>query len=521
MEELASRLFITLTATAASAGILGLIGIFVFLQEPRKLLNQLFFFLALSLCLYATIFIIASLQTIYANAYLWWSLTISNVLITIASVHLLLAAIGKDQAWKYFIGVTYFGGIILALLWMFEPVWFFAAPEAKLYFQYYREPGPLHSLFSAYFVLLPLIAYARVLSAYFVAQGDDRARYEYYLIAFFIGFCLGSLNLCLIFDIPVDPLFGSLLGVSFIPLAYGMFSVELLNVRIVAARALYFALAIAALSALFIGLIFVNDYLVSAIPYLRFWTVPVLAAVVGVIVARIVWYWVSESEHLKYEFLTIAAHKLRTPLTRIRWELDSLIHRAEGRTDLKEGLVRIDLANNQLIELTNMLLEGSSTSERAYGYLSDEVDLARAIQNSLSRFSAQIQQRGISVVTAVDPNVRKPNGDQGRLASVIDILIENAVVYNRAGGSVHISLKNEHSRVRFSVTDTGIGIAPEDRKRISSTFYRSEAAKRIDTEGVGIGLSIARRIIEKHGGTFGYASQGLNRGSEFWFTLPV
>ena len=113
-------------------------------------------------------------------------------------------------------------------------------------------------------------------------------------------------------------------------------------------------------------------------------------------------------------------------------------------------------------------------------------------------------------------------GDPGRLASVGDVMIENAVIYNRSGGSVRIALtKDGRNGLRFEVADTGIGVVDDDKSRIFGSFYRTDAAKRADTEGVGIGLSIAKNIIEKHGGKIGVTSSGDNKGSTFWFTLPV
>jgi signal transduction histidine kinase len=84
-----------------------------------------------------------------------------------------------------------------------------------------------------------------------------------------------------------------------------------------------------------------------------------------------------------------------------------------------------------------------------------------------------------------------------------------------------VVLSNEKRRVRFSVSDTGIGINHEDQQRIFSSFFRTDAAKTTDTEGVGIGLSVAKSIVEKHGGAIGVSSDGEGKGSTFWFTLPV
>lgn len=166
-------------------------------------------------------------------------------------------------------------------------------------------------------------------------------------------------------------------------------------------------------------------------------------------------------------------------------------------------------------------MEAAHTEDTAYWYKKDPVDLGIAIQNAVARFDAQIKEKKLALVVEIAPDVKKPLGDQGRLASVVDVLIENAVIYTPEGGSIRVELSQEKRRVRFSVSDTGIGIKPEDQQRIFSSFFRTDAAKTTDTEGVGIGLSVAKSILEKHGGKIGVSSEGERKGSTFWFTLPV
>jgi signal transduction histidine kinase len=234
------------------------------------------------------------------------------------------------------------------------------------------------------------------------------------------------------------------------------------------------------------------------------------------------WLWGRDTDRLKYEFLTIAAHKLRTPLTRIRWEIPSLIALAGDNAALREGLVRIDVANSRLIELSNVLMEAAHSADSTYVYRTDHVDLDLLVTNAVQRFDAQIKEKNLSLVVKSEALTSVPRGDANRLGAVVDVLVENAVIYNKQGGALHIGIAMDGPRrVKLTVSDAGIGIAPEDRRHIFTSFFRSDAAKRSDTEGVGIGLAVAKRIIEKHGGTIAVDSPGEGKGSTFWFTLPV
>lgn len=226
-------------------------------------------------------------------------------------------------------------------------------------------------------------------------------------------------------------------------------------------------------------------------------------------------------EKLKYEFMTIVAHKLRTPLTSIKWELSTLLTRSDLDQSLSEGIRRIDSATNQLLELSNVLVDAAHTQHGSYAYQKEPLDLARFAVQSLARLDTRVRGKNLSVVTEMPPNVPTILGDRGRIASVVDVFVENAVQYNRDGGSIRVAVRVDKKVVRFSVSDTGIGILSHDMRHLFTPLFRSESAKRVDTEGVGIGLSVAQSIIEKHGGKIGAESAGEGRGATFWFTLPV
>lgn len=267
------------------------------------------------------------------------------------------------------------------------------------------------------------------------------------------------------------------------------------------------------------GLVFITNQATQLFSSTRIWMIPFGAGVVLYAIGSAAWKKVRDTERLKYEFITIAAHKLRTPLTRIRWVIPELLVQAGTNTSFREGVRRIDDANNRLIELTNVLMEAAHPGG-SYDYQQISVDLKHLAWEAVKRFATQISEKKL-VVTVDAEYPPKAWGDMRRLVMVVEVLVENAIMYTPAGGTIRISVKKDLQGVRFSVTDSGIGVKPEDQQNIFSSFFRTTAARTADTEGVGLGLSLAKSIIERQGGRIGVLSAGEGKGSTFWFSMPA
>jgi signal transduction histidine kinase len=519
MAGFANELWITVGANAVSGAIIFIGGLFVLFQNPRRDINWLFFFITVTTLLYTVFFIIASLQTAHDAAYFWWFLNIFDTIIPMAVVHFIFRVIKRDREWRWFIIATYLIGAVVFIVPWFHPTWFLPDVVPKLYFPFYLTAGWWYIVMLVYFFGALFVAVANLVNAYRLSAGIERQRLEYFILMIAVGYSIGCLNFLLVFNIPFDPVFGSFVGFYLIPVAYGVFATDLLDIRLVVRRAFYYAFSIAAIAAFLVALILFNGFLERTIPGFQFWTVPVIVAIVAFIIGRSVLKQARESEKLKYEFITVATHKLRTPLTRIRWVIPELLAQAGTNHDLREGIRRIDDANNQLIELTNVLMEAAHPGG-TYDYQQIPVDLRHLAWEAVKRFATQIAEKKLAVsVDAENPPLAL--GDARRLALVAEVLVENAVMYTPAGGKVHITVAPDRHGVRFAVTDTGIGVNREDQENIFSSFYRTNAARTADTEGVGLGLSLSKNIVDRQGGRIGIVSEGEGKGSTFWFTMPL
>ena len=263
------------------------------------------------------------------------------------------------------------------------------------------------------------------------------------------------------------------------------------------------------------------------------WLLPLAVSVILAIVLVIVLYSGTKSRTVRYKFITIGSHKLRTPLSRIKVAVAELIVRKEAADkeeeqyvigDYEDRLLRqISIDNNRLIGLVNLLLEVAEDTTGGSHYDIEAIDIVAIVRETLEAYQQSQWRNNRMFISfeATEPEIFV-RADKRRITTVIRVLLENGIIYSPGGGKMTVSvLNNEHGKVRVSVADEGMGIAENERKFIFTKFYRSERALKIHTEGTGIGLFLAKRIIEGHGGKMWFESKGEYEGSVFSFTLPA
>ena len=225
----------------------------------------------------------------------------------------------------------------------------------------------------------------------------------------------------------------------------------------------------------------------------------------------------------KSEFITIAAHQLRTPLTAVNWIFESFSEEKEFSPEDRELAGNGLAATRKLLKIVNDLLDVSKIEEGRFGYNFEQVNIIDFISEVLTNAQAIAKEYGIklyldkggeqSVMVTIDPN---------RLGLALSNLIDNAVRYNVKNGSVTVTVKRltEKPYVEVSVKDTGIGIPPQNISKIFTKFFRAENVLKRETEGSGLGLYITKNIVNRHGGTV-WAESVVDRGTTFHFTLPT
>jgi len=226
---------------------------------------------------------------------------------------------------------------------------------------------------------------------------------------------------------------------------------------------------------------------------------------------------------LKDQFLANVSHELRTPLNSVIGFSDLLLTMASPENPLTETqrdyLETIARNGRHLLELINELLDLSKIAAGRMELRLEALEVSALLREAADSVRAQLEARRHRLVIEPLPDHLMVTADRGRLRQVLLNLLSNAIKFSTDGGRVTLSARLEDSgAVRVAVTDTGIGIAPSDQRRLFQEFVQLDASESRRYEGTGLGLALSKRLVELHGGTIGVDSE-LGTGSTFWFTL--
>ncbi len=237
-----------------------------------------------------------------------------------------------------------------------------------------------------------------------------------------------------------------------------------------------------------------------------------------------------ELNEAKSQFISNVSHELRTPLFNIKSFIETLHEYGEdlSTVERQEFLETVNHETDRLTRLVNDVLDLSKL-ESGRRYNLDGLDLSQAIEQTLRTYQLNAKDKGIELIQEVAPKLPLVIGNYDLLLQVLANLVGNALKFTKAGGKVAIcayqlqpktnSSDHQISQVRVEISDTGIGIAPEDQEAIFDRFFRVE--NRVHTlEGTGLGLSIVRNIMEKHHSKVHLVSE-VGVGTTFWFDLAV
>ncbi|MFH1401369.1 MAG: PAS domain S-box protein [Parcubacteria group bacterium] len=230
-----------------------------------------------------------------------------------------------------------------------------------------------------------------------------------------------------------------------------------------------------------------------------------------------------EIEKIKSEFVSISAHQLRTPLSAIKWTLRTILDGDAGQLnpDQIDLLQKTYISNERMIALVNDLLDVTRIEEGKRLFKPGLADIAPILQFAINSFKGESEKRQISVEFKSSlSKMPKIMLDVEKIKLAFQNIIGNAIRYTPTGGKVTITLGYGKKEVEISIKDTGIGIPQISQQKIFSKFFRSQNAVRMETEGSGLGLFIAKNIIEAHGGRIWFESEE-GKGTTFYVAIPV
>lgn len=236
-----------------------------------------------------------------------------------------------------------------------------------------------------------------------------------------------------------------------------------------------------------------------------------------------------EFDRLKSEFISMAGHQLRAPLTVIKGYISLVI---EGTIDgevsdkIKEALGKAMFSTEQLVKLISSLLDLSRIEAGKIRYEFKAGDFQAMALEVIDKFRQNAEKKGLALVFENKAGGLPPvTFDPDKMREVVVNLIDNAIKYSNEGEEVKIVEERvagqDGERIRVSVKDSGLGVKSGDIVNLFAKFSRTEEAKARDPNGIGIGLYFVKRIVEDHGGAVGAFSEGVGKGSTFWIEIPL
>ncbi len=225
------------------------------------------------------------------------------------------------------------------------------------------------------------------------------------------------------------------------------------------------------------------------------------------------------TEAMRRQLIGDITHELRTPLTTIKGSLEGLIDGVLPTEE--ETFMRIYQEADRLQHLVNDLQELSRVEAGAYELDIRTVPVDNLIDDVANRLERQFEEKNVSLIKSSPQEITQVKADADRIGQVLLNLVGNALQYTPPGGRVTIQAKIHRDEVHVSITDTGIGIPAEHLSHIFTRFYRVDKSRSRAGGGSGIGLTIAKYLVEAHGGRIWVHSEGEAKGSTFTFSLPA
>lgn len=405
----------------------------------------------------------------------------------------------------------------------------------EMNFQFWPKPGiAFHFFLLTWF---SYIIYSTVLlyKGYRAAAGVYKQQIKYILIGLTLGFLGGSTNYFLWYGIQIPPIGNIFASVFIIFVFYSIFRYKFFNIKIIATELFVLGLIISSVWQFFIGGISPNIYI-------QFLSITLIVAL-GIFLIKTVLKEVRQREQLqqlskeleqaniqlkqldqaKSEFLSVASHQLRTPLTAIKGYVSMLLSGDFGKLDLRqeEPIKIIYDSSQRLVELITDLLDLSRIESGTMEFNFAAVDLGPIIESVIEELKQKAQGHNLYLyfdnVHTKCPEIR---ADKEKIRQVIINLIDNAIKYTTQGG-VTLRLHNTGRALQLEVSDTGIGIDPADQKKIFQKFFRTDAANEITREGTGLGIYVVKKLVEVQGGKIWFDSKGLGKGTTFYVSFPL
>ena len=229
-----------------------------------------------------------------------------------------------------------------------------------------------------------------------------------------------------------------------------------------------------------------------------------------------------EIDRLNSEFVSVASHQLRTPLTAIKWIMEMVLDGDAGEVtaDQREYFEQVYESNERMIRLVNDLRRVSQIEMGRITVKPKPRDLVQLARKIIQEMEPTVTERGQTITLECDGSLPKIPFDPEYIRQVIQNLLSNASRRTPAGGEIKVRIYKKGKDLVFMVSDTGYGIPANQQPQVFTKFFRGNNIVQKQTEGTGLGLYIAKGMVEASGGKIWFDSEE-NKGSTFYFSMPL
>ena len=510
------------------------IGGFVFLSNRRGVANRFWLLTNVLLAIWSLgLFGVISAQSEEIGLQIQNVIDVSGIFIPVAFFNFIAFFLKKDIALKRQRLLLWLLAAALTLLSLTG--YYKVGVSPKFGFNFWVDPGQLYFIFPVIFAFL--VGYTLFILITEYLKSSDlvlKQQIKYIIGAQIFGFFGGATNfLPQLFGI--YPVGNYLIILYVVFISYAIFKHHLFNIKVVATELF---------TGILIFLLFLNifsskstgNYALSIGIFLG-------AVILGIMLIRSVIFEVTSREKIaklaeqlklanaklqevdkvKTEFISIASHQLRTPLTIIKGYTSMALEGSFGRFTKEQHDVidKLSKSAERLINLIEDLLNISRLEQGRIEYEYKVMNIVPLVEGVVEELQPKADKKGLKL-TFVPParSVPRVRADEQKIRQVFINLVDNSIKYTERG-NVAVAVKPEETKVLFTVTDTGIGIAQDDLSTLFKKFVRGSHVSQMYTEGVGLGLYFARKVVENHGGKIWAESAGKGQGSVFTVELPM
>ncbi len=511
-----------------------LLAIYIFFSNRHEKLGKYMIFLCLMFAAWAYPYVLWLISDTYITALFWAKvLMYGAIMVPTAYFHLVVIFLKLDSSPFHRRFLIFFYS--LSLLWIslvFSP-YFVATVQPQLYFKFWPMAGPLYAPFLLNFFVE--IAYASILlfKKFRSSTGIIRVQSGLLLIGIFIAVVGGSTNYFLWYGIQVAPWGNGLVILYVFLTVYAMIKYRFMDIKVIFAELF---------TGLLILLLLVDSILSKNVTEFLFRIFALIVLVIfGVLFIKSTRKEIQQREEAlilaqdlqdantrlqeldrqKTEFLSIASHQLRTPLSVINGYIGLLQDGAYGKppAEMKEIFQNMDESNTRLTKLVDEFLDITRIEQGRTKFYYAPHDVNEIVESAVKELRERAAQKGLQLVWEhTIPHMASV--DDEKIRHGIYNFIDNAIKYSEKG-TITVKLENQGGGLAYTVTDEGLGFDETDRLNFFQKFYRGENVQHTNVNGTGLGLYVVSKFIEAHGGKVWAKSPGLGKGSEFGFWIPL